>query len=452
MVKALLVPELRELLESGDLTTIRTVLEGLHPATAAELLSGLEPEEIVRILPSLDIHFQADVFSRFEMPLQVELVEDQGRRPMARLLEEMSPDDRADLVQALPEEVQQELLPLLAHAERADIRRLVSYPEDTVGAVMTTDYATLPEDITTGQALERLRTVAPDAETIYYIYVTDAERRLKGVFSLKTLILARPQRKIGELMTTDVVSVRADDDEEMVAQEIAKYDWLAMPVVDQMNRLVGLVTVDDVIDVIEDEADEDIYHLGAAGKPLEGYFQVNPFRMAGQRLPWLLVLVFVGFFSATMLGGFENVLAPWGLFIFIPMVLGSGGNAGSQTVAVIVRGLATGDLATGDVFRVLRKEVAIAAMVGLSLGAVAVGLVFFLSHDPYKAATVGLAILVALLIAKSLGGMLPLMFQKIGLDPALMSAPLITTILDVVAVGVYLLLAKSIMSMAPPVT
>ncbi|NIA21652.1 MAG: magnesium transporter, partial [Anaerolineaceae bacterium] len=282
MVKALLVPELRELLGSGDLTTIRTVLEGLHPAAAAELLSGLEPEEIVRILPSLDIHFQADVFSHFEMPLQVDLVEDQGRRPMARLLEEMSPDDRADLVQALPEEVQQELLPLLAHAERADIRRLVSYPEDTVGAVMTTDYATLPEDITAGQALERLRTVAPDAETIYYIYVTDAERRLKGVVSLKTLILARPQRPIGDLMTRDVVSVRAEDDQETVAQEIKKYNWLAMPVVDQMNRLVGLVTVDDVIDVLEDEADEDIYHLGAAGKPTD-YFQTRPLYMAGQR-------------------------------------------------------------------------------------------------------------------------------------------------------------------------
>jgi len=451
MIKALLVPELRELLESNDLTTIKSVLEGLHPAAAAELLSGLESEEIVHVLPSLDIHFQADVFGRFEMPLQVELVEDQGRRPVARLLEEMSPDDRADLVQALDEEVQRELLPLLAQAERADIRRLVAYPEDTVGAVMTTDYATLPEDITAGEALQRLRTVAPDAETIYYIYVTDAERRLKGVFSLKTLILARPERRIGELMTTDVISVRAEDDEETVAQEIAKYDWLAMPVVDQTSRLVGLVTVDDVIDVIEDEADEDIYHLGAAGKPLEGYFQVNPFRMAGQRLPWLLLLVFVGFISATMLGRYEEFLKMYGLFIFIPMVLGSGGNAGSQTVAVIVRGLATGELETGDVFSIMRKEVTIAAMVGLTLGAVAVGLVYILSHNPYQAATVGLAIVAALLVAKSLGGLLPLGFQKIGLDPALMSAPLITTILDVVAVGVYLLLAKSIMSMAPPV-
>ena len=465
MVKILLVPELRELLKGNDLTTIKEVLEEMHPATAAELLSGLEPEEIVRVLPSLNIQFQADVFGHFEMPLQVALVEDQGRRPMAQLLEEMSPDDRADLVQALPEEVQQELLPLLARAERIDIRRLVAYPEDTVGAVMTTDYATLPEDITAGEALQRLRTVAPDAETIYYIYVTDAERRLKGVFSLKTLILARPDRKISKLMITDVISVRADDDQETVAQEIAKYNWLAMPVVDETRRLVGLVTVDDVIDVIEDEADEDIYHLGAAGKPLEGYFQVNPFRMAGQRLPWLLVLIFVGFISAAVLQRFSGFLEGMGtaatvlIMSFIPLLLGSGGNAGCQTTTVVVRGLATGELEPRNVLRIFRKELVVALVVGLALAILAAGRAVLMSkgsdtlHVYDLALTVALAMMITVVIAKSLGSLLPLMFQKIGLDPALMSAPLITTILDVVTLTVYLLLAMWIMPMppAPPV-
>jgi len=449
MANPLLVPELRELLEQDDLATIREAFEESPAAMIAELLGALEPDEMVRALGALDIQTRADVFSHLDLPVQVELVEGQGRQSMARLLEEMSPDDRADLVGALPEHVQGELLPLLAQAERADIRRLVAYPEDSVGAVMTTDYAAIPEDFTVGEALEHLRKVAPDRETIYYVYVVDADRRLTGVISLKTLILARPGRRVADLMTHEVVSAKADDDRETVAREIEKYDWLAMPVVDDGRRLVGLVTVDDIIDVIEDEVDEDIYALGAAGKPLDDYFQVNPLRMAGQRLPWLLVLVVVGFVSATMLGGFEDFLKAAGLFIFIPMVLGSGGNAGSQTVAVVVRGLATGDLEPRNVLRILLKETAIAVLVGIALGAVASGLVMVLTGSPFKALTVGLSILAALLIAKSLGSLLPVAFQKIGLDPALMSAPLITTVLDVVAVGVYLLLAHLLIHLAP---
>jgi magnesium transporter len=447
MVNPLVIPELRDLLAQNDLESIRTGFEDVAEAMIAELLAGLEPDEIVKALSALEIARRADVFSHLDMNQQVELVEGQGRQSMARLLEEMSHDDRADLVQALPEHVQDELMPLVAHAERADIRRLASYPEDSVGSVMTTDYAALPETLTVAETLDQVRRIAPQRETVYYVYLIDGDRTLKGVVSLKTLILAKPAQKIADVMTTEVISVKADDDRETVARDIEKYDWLAIPVVDDLGRLVGIVTIDDVLDVLEEEADEDIYALGAAGKHLADYFQVTPFRMAMQRLPWLLVLVFVGFVSATMLSSFESFLENVGLFIFIPMVLGSGGNAGSQTVAVVVRGLATGEIETSDVHRILGKEVLIAAMVGVALAVVAAGLVTLLTGDPHKAAIVGLSILAALLIAKSMGSLLPVFFQKIGLDPALMSAPLITTILDVVAVGVYLLLAKTIMSM-----
>lgn len=445
MANPLMLPQLQDLLQQNDLSSIRAALDDTPPPVIAEMLSALEPSEVVRAIWALPIAVRADVFSHLELPLQVEIVEGQGRPQMARLLEEMSHDDRADLVQALPEHVRGELLPLLAQAERLDIRRLVSYPEESVGAVMTTDYATLPEGVTVGQALEHLRRVAPNRETIYYVYVVDPDRHLKGVVSLKTLILAKPWLKVANLMTSDVVSVPVDEDQEEVAREVEKYDWLAIPVVDAEGRLVGIVTVDDVIDVLEEEADEDIYALGAAGKPLDEYFQVNPLRMAGQRLPWLLVLVLVGSVSATLLGHFEDFLKAAGLFIFIPMVLGSGGNAGSQTVAVVVRGLATGDIETGDLLRILLKEVSIALLVGVALGLVAGGLVIVLTNSPLKALTVGLSIMAALLVAKSLGSLLPVAFQRIGLDPAIMSAPLITTILDVVAVGVYLLLAHAIM-------
>jgi magnesium transporter len=447
MVKELLVPEIRELLEHDDLTTITAVIAEMHPASAAELLGGLNAEEITRILPTLPIQFQAATFSHFEMSMQVELVEGQGRSHVARLLEEMSADDRADLIVALGDEVQQELMPLLAQAERADIRRLASYPEDSVGAVMTTDYATVPETITAGEALQRLRHAAPDAETIYYIYVTDAERHLKGVFSLKTLILARPDRQISSLMVSDVKSVRATDDRSTVAQEVAKYDWLAMPVVDDVGRLVGLVTVDDVIDVIEDEAEEDIYHLGAAGKPLEGYFQVGALRMVWQRLPWLLLLVLVGFITASVVKGFAVLGDSLALTVvaFNTMLLGSGGNASTQTTTVIVRGLATGELTRKDAGRILRKELTIALVAGAVLAVLAATRVMISDHNWELALTVALAMIATVVIAKSLGGMLPLVMDRIGLDPALMSAPLITTILDVVTLTVYLLLAMAIM-------
>ncbi|NLX60695.1 MAG: magnesium transporter [Phycisphaerae bacterium] len=447
MVKELLVPEIRELLEQNDLATITTVVAEMHPAAAGELLGGLNPDEIARILPTLPLQFQADVFSHFEMPMQVALVEGQGRGQVARLLEEMPPDDRADLIRALDEQVQRELMPLLAQAERADIRRLTSYPEDSVGAVMTTDYATVPEDITAGEALERLRHAAPDAETIYYVYVTDAERHLKGVFSLKTLILAKPERKISSLMISDVQSVRVTDDRETVAQEVAKYDWLAMPVVDDVGRLVGLVTVDDVIDVIEDEADEDIYHLGAAGKPLDGYFQVGALRMAWQRLPWLLLLVLVGFVTASVVKAFGRLGDELALTVvaFNTMLLGSGGNASTQTTTVIVRGLATGELTRKDAGRVFRKELAVALIAGVALAVLAATRVIISDHNWALALTVALAMIATIIIAKSLGGMLPLVMDRIGLDPALMSAPLITTILDVVTLTVYLLLAMAIM-------
>lgn len=448
MVNPLVIPELRDLLARGDLESIHVGFEDVPEAMIAELLAGLDPDEIVKALSALDIQRRADVFSHLDMKQQVELVEGQGRQSMARLLEEMSHDDRADLVQALPEHVQDELMPLVAHADRTDIRRLASYPEDSVGSVMTTDYAALPETLTVAEALDQVRRIAPQRETVYYVYLIDGDRALKGVVSLKTIILAKPAQRIADVMTTEVVSVKADDDQETVARDIEKYDWLAIPVVDDLGRLVGIVTIDDVLDVLEEEADEDIYALGAAGKHLDDYFQVSPFRMATQRLPWLLVLVFVGFITATMLSNFGTFLENAGLYFFIPMVLGSGGNAASQTVAVVVRGLATGEIETRDVHRILGKEVLIAAMVGAALAVVAAGLVTVLTGDAHKAATVGLSILVALLVAKSLGSLLPVFLQKVGLDPALMSAPLITTILDVVAVGVYLLLAKSIMSMA----
>ena len=448
MASTLLIPEsersetqLRQLLRAGKAEAVRQFCERSHPAAVADLLSGLEPGEIRRVLELLELPTRTSIFSSLDLELQAQLVPLLDREEMAHLLEEMPHDRRVDLVQALEEELQEEILPLVARAERADIRRLASYPEATAGALMTTDYAALPPDITVQEALERLRLQAPDRETIYYVYVVDEHRRLTGFVSLKDLILARPHRLVREVMYTDVISVRAEEDRERVADTIGHYDLLAVPVVNAEGVLVGIVTVDDIVEVLEEEATEDIYHYGAAGEYVD-YLDASPWQIARQRFTWLMVLVLAAFMSGFVLKQFAGVLGVVGaLAYFIPLLMGSGGNAGTQTTTVIIRGLATGEITLADTLRVLRKEVTVGLLVGLAMGASAAALAWLLVGDPRLCLTVGLAMLAAVVVAKTIGGLLPIILDRLGLDPALMSAPLITTILDSLTLTIYLTLA-----------
>ena len=451
MASTLVVPELRELLAAGNTHALREFCERGQPAVVADLLGGLNPEEIWQVLQVVESPTRAEIFSQFELELQARLVPSIDREEMARLLEEMPHDLRVDLVQALQEEVREDILPLVARAERADIRRLASYPEDTAGALMTTDYAALPPDSSVRDALERLRHQAPDRETIYSIYVVDEQRRLIGFVSLKDLILARPARLVREVMYTDVISVRAQQDREEVADVIGHYDLLAVPVVNAENVLVGIITVDDVVEVLEEEATEDIYHYGAAGEPVD-YLSASPLSIARQRLPWLMILVLAAFLSGFVLERFAWVwtaVAP--LMIFVPLLMGSGGNAGTQSTTVIIRGLATGEIALADGFRVLRQEVTVGLLVGVAMGLLAAGRAWFINPPAggpgnlYLCITVGLAMVCAVMVAKTIGGLLPLALKRLGFDPALMSAPLITTILDSLTLTIYFTLAAVIM-------
>jgi len=450
MASTLLVPELRELLAVGDTEALRQFCERGQRAVVADLLSGLDPEEILQVLRACELPTQAEVFSQFELELQAQLVPLIDREETAHLLEEMPHDLRVDLVQALDEEVRENILPLVARAERTDIRRLSSYPEDTAGALMTTDYAALPPDLTVSEALERLRHQAPDRETIYSVYVIDEQRRLIGFVSLKDLILARPSRLVREVMYTDVISVRADQDREEVADIIGHYDLLAVPVVNGEGVLVGIVTVDDIVEVLEEEATEDMYHYGAAGEHLD-YLSASPLSIARQRLPWLIILVLAAFLSGFVLEQFSPVwtaLAP--LMIFIPLLMDSGGNAGTQSTTVIVRALATGEVALADHFRVLRKEAIVGLLMGVVMGVLAAGRAWFVKTDGHfgnlhLCVTVGLAMVCAVVLAKTLGGLLPIALKRLGFDPALMSAPLITTILDSLTLTIYFTLAAVIM-------
>lgn len=452
MASTLLIPEserseaqLRELLARADAEALRGFCREAHPATVADLLSQLEPTEIKQALELVELPTRAQIFSHLDLELQARLVSLLDREAMARLLEEMPHDRRVDLVQALDEELREDILPLVARAERADIRRLASYPEDTAGALMTTDYAALPPDITVREALERLRLQAPDRETIYYVYVVDERRRLIGFVSLKDLILARPQRLVRDVMHTDVISVRAEDDREHVADVIGHYDLLAVPVVNGEGVLVGIITVDDIVEVLEEEATEDIYHYGAAGEHVD-YLEASPWQIARQRLTWLVILVVAALFSSFVLKQFSGVLTAIGaLAYFIPLLCGSGGNAGTQTSTVIIRGLATGEILPRQALRVATKEAAVALLVGLGMGVLAAGQAWLVTGDPRLSLTVGLAMLSAVVVAKVIGGLLPIALQRLGLDPALMSAPLITTVLDSLTLTIYLTLATVVL-------
>jgi magnesium transporter len=367
MVNPIILPELRLMLAENDDQGLREVATELHPATVADFTEGLTVDETWRVLSRAPLARQAEIFSYYAIPKQVEMVLGSGRQRMSALLEEMASDNRVDLLQHLDPQVVEELLPLVAKAERHEIAILLSYPEDSSGAVMTTEYASLPANVTVSQALEKLRGEAPDSEMIYYIYVVDEDRHLLGFVSLRDLILAKPQTKVGNLMECDVISVRVDEDREEVAKRMAKYDFLAMPVVDDQNHLVGIVTHDDVIDVVVEEATEDVHRMGAV-TPLEQNYLDAPFvTVWRKRLVWLACLFIAELFTFTALSSFEDQIAKLVvLSLFVPLCISTGGNSGSQTATLITRALALGQIKAGELWRVFRHELAL----GLTLGVI----------------------------------------------------------------------------------
>jgi magnesium transporter len=372
MSDPLFTPEARLALEKNDTEAMQTFCETLHPATVAEALADDIPvEDVWRFLNATTIANQAVIFPYFPMEWQVRMVEGAGRQQMARLIEQMSHDDRADLLRRLDPQVAEGLLRLVDEADRRDIATLTRYPENSAGALMTTDYAWLPAHITVETALERLRLQAPDRETIYYVYVVDEQRRLLGVVSLRELILASRRAVLADLMDTNPVTVRVTDDREKVAREITRYDLLAIPVIDAEDRLVGIVTYDDVIDVVVSEATEDVHRLGAVDPLTENYLEARFAVIWRKRAVWLACLFLAELFTFTALSYFEDAIAAVVvLSLFVPLCISTGGNSGSQAATLITRAMALGQVANRDWRRVFRHEVAMGLVLGLTLGAI----------------------------------------------------------------------------------
>jgi len=452
--QTLLVPELRELLKSDDLDTLRRFCRQAHPESVAELLSGLETPEIWRVLHCLDVPLRAEIFSHFDLERQVELVTGENRREMARLLEEMSPDDRADLVQRLEPQIRDEILPLVARAEREDIRKLVAYEQGSAGAVMSTDYAALRPEVTISQAIEQLRLQAPDKETIYYVYVVDENRRLIGFVSLKDLILARPNQTVADVMHTDVISVTVDEDQEQVARKIEKYDLIAIPVVNGNGVLVGIVTHDDAMDIIRQEQTEDIEKFMAIGGRHEvgEYLRTSALAHFRRRVVWIMILAGLGLVSGMVVQHFESTLMSLLILAaYMPMLADTGGNTGSQSATLVVRALALGEIGPRDVLRVISKEFFVALLLGLVLAVLTFGKVFFFSQGvqlPHGVTLAKIAVAIAMALglqvisATLIGALLPLGAARLKLDPAVVASPALTTVVDITGLLIYFTTAK----------
>lgn len=459
MSDPLFTPEARWMIEKKDRPAMETFCQTLHPATVAEALDDptIEVPHLWEFLRSTSIENQAAIFAYFPVEKQMDMAEGAGREHMADLIEEMSSDDRADLLRRLPEPVRESLLRLVDEADRKDIAKLIQYPENSAGALMTTDYAWLPANITVQEALDLLRLQAPDKETIYYVYIVDEQRRLQGVVSLRDLILSPRRKLVRDMMETRLMTVRDTEDSETVAREFAEYDLLAMPVVDGDGRLVGIITSDDVVDVVVSAATEDAHRMGGVA-PFEENYLHAPFTLIWRkRAVWLVMLFVAEMFTFNAMAHFDEAMkALTVLALFVPLCISIGGNSGSQAATLITRAIALGQVGVRDWFYALRHELLMGLALGLTLGLIGAIRTYFLTpyhvlenpggSPPTDVAkltfVVAFAVGAICLYGTLIGSMLPLVFKRLGIDPGVASGPFVATFVDVTGIVIYFSIAK----------
>ncbi|MEN9260999.1 MAG: magnesium transporter [Thermostichus sp. HHBFW_bins_43] len=433
-------------LEQNELEQAKSLLLPVQPVDIADVIGELPEAQQALAFRLLAKDLAIRVYEHLDLELQEALLREFKSHEIQDILDKMSPDDRARLFDELPAKVVTALLPQLSPQEREATALLLGYAPNTAGRIMTPEHISLKENLTAAQALERVRLLARETETIYYLYITDTERHLTGALSLRELVMAEPTQLLGEVMNREVVFVSTNTDQEEVARVIQRYDLLAVPVVDTEQRLVGIVTVDDVLDILEQETTEDIYSLGGVQSGEDDYFDLNFWQAARKRVVWLLILLFTNTFTSTIIAGQEEVLSEViALAAFIPLLVDSGGNVGAQSSTVVIRGLSTAVVRLKDGFGVLAREATVGAMLGLMLSAITIGWAYALQRDLSVAIIVGLSLFGISVLSSVSGAGLPFLFRSFGLDPALMAAPFITTIVDVLGVLIYFYTARLIL-------
>jgi magnesium transporter len=439
-IAQMVVQQLQSLLQAGLYDGAKLLLQPVQPVDAAEAIGAL-PRTLQALAFRLLPKDQAiEVYEYLDPDVQQSLLERLRSGEVLELVEEMSPDDRVRLFDELPAKVVRGLLSELSPAERRVTAQMLGYEPETAGRLMTTEFIDLKEFHSAAQALEIVRRRARDTETIYSLYITDASRHLTGMLSLRDLVTADPEDRLGDVMTREVVNVTTDTDQEEVARVIQRYDFLAVPVVDREQRLVGIVTVDDVIDVIQQEATRDLYAAGAvqAGDE-DDYFRSDLFTVARRRVVWLLVLLLANSGTAAVIASMDAVLHKVVvLAAFIPLLIGTGGNVGAQSSTVVIRGLSTQRLQSLGPARAIGRECLAGALLGILMMLVVVPWSAYVSQNWVVAGAAGISLVAITTLAATAGAALPLLFDRFGLDPALMSAPFIATATDVAGVFIYL--------------
>jgi len=433
----------RQWLQEKNFLAVKKEMSRLPVQDVAEILNHLDAKNSLLAFRLLPKDGAAEVFSYLSDKIRVAFSQMIEEDELKSLVEDLFFDDKIDFLEEMPANVVKKILQTTPESERRLINQFLNYPEDSAGSIMTIEFVDLKADMTVAQALTHIRYTAPKKETIYTCYVIDQERHLLGVVSLKDLVVADPDTRIEDLMDKQVIAVKTHDDREFVSSLFKKYDLLSMPVVDQENRLVGIITIDDVMDVLEAENTEDIQRMGGISPTEESYISQSPFTMAKNRLFWLMALMISATFTGRIIQKFEDFLQNMVILAaFIPMLMDTGGNAGSQSSTMVIRGLALGEIKTRDVFRVVAKEFMVSVIVGLSLaGLNFLRLVVIEQVSTTISLVVSLTLVVTVIMAKIVGGLLPLLAKMVKIDPAIMASPLITTIVDAMALVVYFYIA-----------
>jgi len=434
------------LLEARKFTSLRDILVTMNSADIAILFEEMPESKLPLLFRLLPKELAADTFVEMEADVQEMLIKGFSDAELKEVVDELYVDDAVDLIEEMPANVVQRILHQADPEMRKMINDILKYPKDSAGSIMTTEYVNLRPLMTVAEAIKHIRRTGVDKETIYTCYVT-SNRMLVGQISLKTLLLAEEDDVIQNIMEQNPIYVTTTDDQEQVARTLSKYDFIALPVVDQEVRLVGIVTVDDAIDVIEEEATEDIEKMNAIMLTEKEYLQTSSFALWKARIPWLLILMISATLTQHIIASYEEALsAVVVLTAFIPMLMGTGGNAGGQASATIIRGLSLNEIEPRDILKVLWKEVRVGFMCAITLGvATLLKIVFLESIELHVAVVVALALSCTVVLAKVIGCMLPLAAKRIGLDPAVMSSPFITTIVDALSLVIYFQFASMIL-------
>ncbi len=444
------------LLEEKKYKTLRDVLSVMRPFDLAELFDSVKDEGFIILFRLLPKELAADTFVELDDDIREKLVSSFTDMELSQVMSELYVDDAADIIEEMPANVVKRILRQTPSDMRKKINEILNYPEDCAGSLMNTDYISLKPNMTVNEALEHIRKVGPDKETINTLYVIDKSRKLLGDLSIKDIILASPERVIEQIISADeILFVNTLDDKENVAKIFDKYDKTEIPVVDKEMRLVGIITVDDAIDVITEEATEDIEKMAAITPSYKPYLKMSAFEIFKNRIPWLLLLMISATFTGIIISSFESALGALPILTaFIPMLMDTGGNCGSQASVTVIRSLSLDDIRFNDIFRILFKEFRVSILCGVILSVISFGKMFVVDKlimgreiSVMIALVISLTLLVTVIIAKLVGSSLPLLAKKIGFDPAVMASPFITTIVDALSLIVYFRFAVWILNL-----